>query len=88
MVIVYRILSEHRPRCTGKGEPMLDRPIPRTLADTTDSLSESDPTAVTELTVRDRDLFLKLLDNPDATPNAALADAASCYLRRQMFGGE
>lgn len=37
----------------------------------------------TELTRRDRDLFVKLLDDETATPNAALAAAARKYKRRR-----
>ncbi len=37
----------------------------------------------TELTRRDRDLFVKLLDDETAKPNAALAAAARKYKRRR-----
>ena len=37
----------------------------------------------TELTRRDRDLFVKLLDDEKAKPNAALATAARKYKRRR-----
>jgi uncharacterized protein (DUF1778 family) len=37
----------------------------------------------TELTRRDRDLFIKLLDDEKAKPNAALAAAARKYKRRR-----
>jgi uncharacterized protein (DUF1778 family) len=35
--------------------------------------------SVTELTNRDRDLFVALLDNAEAKPNKALTDAAKRY---------
>ena len=37
----------------------------------------------TELTQRDRDLFVKMLDDKSAKPNAALAAAARKYKRRR-----
>lgn len=37
----------------------------------------------TELTRRDRDLFIKLLDDTTAKPNAALSAAARKYKRRR-----
>jgi uncharacterized protein (DUF1778 family) len=39
-------------------------------------------TQVTELSNRDRDLFLALLDDTDAKPNKALSDAAKLYKKR------
>lgn len=38
--------------------------------------------AVTELTNRDRDLFIALLDDSSAKPNKALRDAARRYRKR------
>jgi uncharacterized protein (DUF1778 family) len=40
--------------------------------------------SVTELTNRDRDLFIALLDDAEAKPNKALADAAKRY--KKHFG--
>lgn len=39
-------------------------------------------TQATELSNRDRDLFLALLDDTDAKPNKALSDAAKLYKKR------
>lgn len=51
-----------------------------TLVETARSVLQQQ--SVTELTNRDRDRFMALLDDVDARPNKALTDAARKYKRR------